>query len=387
MTAVRPVSVDVETVLHGSCAAGSGDRGARRGVREGPTAPADLRAQLTALGCFRLSLPVSHGGAGADLPSLLRVFEALSRADASVGWTVMIGSCAWCDIAGLPRATFDALYADGPDVVIGGVFAPSGVAVAVDGGYRVRGRWAFASGCEDADWLYGNCTEATEDGHRLRTAAVHPRRGDDRGHLGRARDARHRQPPLPGRGRRRFRRSGPRCSSSDEPDLDAPIVRIPAPRSTRSGSRAWRSAPPTAPSRRSAPSPRRRCRCWPGARWPPTGSSSSSWPRPTPNCARPGPSCTTTPPRRGRPRRDGVPLAPEQRARLRAAAAWATDRAAAAIDVAYRAGGQPRLYADHPLQRRLRDIHTIGQHFLVRPDTLTTAGAVLAGQEVDLTVF
>jgi hypothetical protein len=27
------------------------------------------------------------------------------------------------------------------------------------------------------------------------------------------------------------------------------------------------------------------------------------------------------------------------------------------------------------------------QHFLVEPDTLTTAGAVLAGAEVDLTVF
>jgi indole-3-acetate monooxygenase len=83
----------------------------------------------------------------------------------------------------------------------------------------------------------------------------------------------------------------------------------------------------------------------------------------------------------------GSPWAPEQRARLRAAAAWATGRAAAAIDVAYRAGGSHALFADHPLQRRLRDIHTIGQHFLVRPDTLTTAGAVLTGQEVDLTVF
>ena len=59
--------------------------------------PVDLRAELTAIGCFRLSLPADHGGTGADLVSLLRVFEALSRADASVGWTVMIGSSAWRD--------------------------------------------------------------------------------------------------------------------------------------------------------------------------------------------------------------------------------------------------------------------------------------------------
>ena len=45
------------------------------------------------------------------------------------------------------------------------------------------------------------------------------------------------------------------------------------------------------------------------------------------------------------------------------------------------------LYADCPLQRRLRDVHAITQHFLVRRDTLTTAGAVLAGQDVDVPVF
>ena len=50
------------------------------------------------------------------MPDAMRVYEALSRADASVGWTVMIGSGSWIDLAGLPRATFDTLYADGPDV-------------------------------------------------------------------------------------------------------------------------------------------------------------------------------------------------------------------------------------------------------------------------------
>jgi hypothetical protein len=38
-------------------------------------------------------------------------------------------------------------------------------------------------------------------------------------------------------------------------------------------------------------------------------------------------------------------------------------------------------------QRRFRDVHALTQHFLVKPDTLTTAGAVLAGAEVDLSVF
>ena len=73
--------------------------------------------------------------------------------------------------------------------------------------------------------------------------------------------------------------------------------------------------------------------------------------------------------------------------RIRAAAAWAADRAAAVVSAAYRAGGGSSMYADCPLQRRLRDIHALTQHFLVRRDTLTTAGAILAGQDVDVLVF
>src|SRR5690606_29962762 len=105
---------------------------------------------------FRLLLPTSHGGQGADLLSALEVLETLARADASVGWTVMIGAGSWIDLAGLPRATFDSLYADGPDAITAGVFNPTGTAVATGGGYRVTGRWAFASGCEHARWLFGN---------------------------------------------------------------------------------------------------------------------------------------------------------------------------------------------------------------------------------------
>ena len=82
--------------------------------------PSDLLADLSAAGCFRMLLPESHGGLGADLSTTMQVFETLSRADASVGWTVAIGAGGWIDLVGLPRATFDALYANGPDVIIAG---------------------------------------------------------------------------------------------------------------------------------------------------------------------------------------------------------------------------------------------------------------------------
>ncbi len=77
----------------------------------------------------------------------------------------------------------------------------------------------------------------------------------------------------------------------------------------------------------------------------------------------------------------------QRRAWIRATAVWVTARAMAVVDFAYHAGGGSALYATNALQRRLRDIHAITQHFLVKPDTLTTVGAALAGQEVGLPVF
>lgn len=71
-------------------------------------------------------------------------------------------------------ATCDALYAEGPDAIIGGAFSPAGVAVPVGKGYRVSGRWAFASGCQHCHWLYGNCLEDNGGVPQLRTVVFSP---------------------------------------------------------------------------------------------------------------------------------------------------------------------------------------------------------------------
>ena len=136
--------------------------------------PPDLLDDLRRVGCFRGLLPRTHGGLGADLPEAMRIIESLARADASVAWTVMIGAATWIDMAGLPRATFDALFAT-PDVITAGVFNPTGSIAVTPGGYQVSGRWSFASGCEHADWLFGNCLEGVVDSvPQMRMAVLAP---------------------------------------------------------------------------------------------------------------------------------------------------------------------------------------------------------------------
>ena len=100
----------------------------------------------------------------ASLLEHAELIRELSRADGSVGWTVTIGSAAPVFFGQLPAATFDAIYANGPDVVSAGAFNPTGVATPIDGGYRVSGRWAFASGCQHADWFVAHCLVEGTDG-------------------------------------------------------------------------------------------------------------------------------------------------------------------------------------------------------------------------------
>jgi len=107
--------------------------------------------------------PRSHGGLELDLPSALEILGALARIDGSVGWTAMIGSVSAIFMPRLPRETYDEIYRDGPDVIAGGSTQPAGTAEAVVGGFRVSGRWPFASGCQHADWMIGFCV-MTEGG-------------------------------------------------------------------------------------------------------------------------------------------------------------------------------------------------------------------------------
>src|SRR6266704_6860590 len=53
--------------------------------------PLHLVDALKKAGVFRMTMPRDWGGAELDPLSQLRIIEALSSADASVGWCVMIG--------------------------------------------------------------------------------------------------------------------------------------------------------------------------------------------------------------------------------------------------------------------------------------------------------
>jgi indole-3-acetate monooxygenase len=117
--------------------------------------PLDIVQSLKSAGVFRMFVPRSHGGLELALPTGLEIIRALGRIDGSVGWTAMIGSGSALFASLLPRETYDRIYQHGPDMIFAGSSQPAGKAEMTADGWRVNGRWPFASGCQHADWIMG----------------------------------------------------------------------------------------------------------------------------------------------------------------------------------------------------------------------------------------
>jgi alkylation response protein AidB-like acyl-CoA dehydrogenase len=125
------------------------------GERERRLSPG-LVAQMAGAGVFRLCVPAKAGGLEAHPRTLVDVVEALAQGDGAAGWCVAVNATSGLLAGYLSETTAAEVYAD-PRTVSGGVFAPMGRAQPEPGGYRVSGRWPFASGCRHCDWLMGGC--------------------------------------------------------------------------------------------------------------------------------------------------------------------------------------------------------------------------------------
>jgi indole-3-acetate monooxygenase len=128
--------------------------------------PRDIAERLSQLGLFRTLVPRSHRGLELSVPEIIPLIETLAAADSSVGWVAMIATVSQLFITRLPRVTYDQVYADGSDIMVVGAGTPAGRAEVIDGGYRVCGRWPFASGCQNAHWIVGHCV-VCRDGQPL----------------------------------------------------------------------------------------------------------------------------------------------------------------------------------------------------------------------------
>lgn len=363
-------------------------------IESGRRLPPDLLEQLTSVGVFRMLAPKSHGGLEIDFPLSMEIIETIAEADGAAGWTVMIGSETPQLLALLPRRRFDEIYAHGPDVIIGGGFAPRGTAELRDGEYLVNGRWAFASGCQHSKWLIGNCV-VTENG-KPREGFI-PGTPQTRAMLFPADQVKiidtWSVSGLRGTGSHDLAVENLRVPLDDSLDIFFGQSSIPGPLFAAHlayfvlhiaavgvgiASRAVReiiALASTSKKRLYTSTALADTQLFQyrignaeislrAARGLLMDESTRLWDHVV----------------------AGGSLIPNEQMKIVGAAAWAAHSAASIVDACYTAGGGTAPYDTSPLQRCLRDIHTLTQHAAVAEGSITRVGAVLLGRDPGFSV-
>lgn len=135
----------------------------RDAIEAGRRVPAALADELAAEGYYRMLVPAAYGGGQVRARVFAEALETLALGDSAAAWTMMTGSTTGVLAAYLPASGAEAIFRD-PAGTYAGVFAPMATATLVEGGYRVTGRWPFASGVENASWRLGGARVVDSEG-------------------------------------------------------------------------------------------------------------------------------------------------------------------------------------------------------------------------------
>jgi indole-3-acetate monooxygenase len=353
--------------------------------------PPELLAALHEAGLFRMLLPRPFGGAELDPLSFAMVIEEVAAADASTAWCLCQASGCSMAAAFLPPEIAAEIWREPHDVLAWGPGAGAR-AIAVAGGYRVTGEWAFASGGRHATWLGGQCSILEADGT--------PRRRADGKPLGRTMLFRAEQAQM----RDIWHVIGLRGTASDAFAVDGLFV-----------PEAYTLSRDDQSERR-YPGP---LYCFPANSLYGSGFSSIALALARETLAAFIRLCLEKTPRGfTRPLRENAVvqaevarsqarlgaarlllhqalaeiwpaverenrIALDQRMRIRLAATHAITECSAVVDAAYHLAGATAIFNSGPFERRFRDIHTVAQQIQGRPSHYETVGQFMLGLEAD----
>src|SRR3954471_14494514 len=137
-------SRDDAPILHAAVALRASIKAAGDEIEENRRLPKGLVQAMKDAGIFGMAMPSAWGGPELDPLTQFRVLEALAMAEGSVGWCAMINCDSGYGSAFLDQDVARSMY---PDILVATAVAatPTGQAIPVQGGYRVSGRFPFAS--------------------------------------------------------------------------------------------------------------------------------------------------------------------------------------------------------------------------------------------------
>jgi alkylation response protein AidB-like acyl-CoA dehydrogenase len=125
--------------------------------------PESLHLMIDA-GLFRILQPSEVGGYELPMRTEAEAVSALSEACPSSGWVLMVmGAHHWV-VGCLPEQGQDDVFGGGRNGLVAGTLSWQGTADAVEGGYRVNGRWQFCSGVDHSEWVMLGCADPKTHG-------------------------------------------------------------------------------------------------------------------------------------------------------------------------------------------------------------------------------
>ena len=135
--------------------------------------PTGVLSKLHNARLYRMFLPRTLDGDEVDPGTYLRTIETVARSDASIGWNLFVANSAALIAPHLVPKTARAIFAPANAIVAWG---PPNATIATlePGGYRISGRWDFASGCRNATWMGLHCPVMESGGERRLNAVGHP---------------------------------------------------------------------------------------------------------------------------------------------------------------------------------------------------------------------
>lgn len=95
---------------------------------------------------WNLWVPKSYGGLEASLSEGLHTLKILAKTDGSLGWTVTLCSGANYFIGNLDKEVADEIFLSSKTPVLGGSGGVFGTAEKLEGGYKISGKWRYATG-------------------------------------------------------------------------------------------------------------------------------------------------------------------------------------------------------------------------------------------------
>jgi 3-hydroxy-9,10-secoandrosta-1,3,5(10)-triene-9,17-dione monooxygenase len=145
-------------------------RDGARAAEDGRHLPREMIDAFISTGLVRTQVPKQFGGTELGLTTHYEIAVELGRAYGSMGWvgSFLIDHPFVLSHFSLQAQT-DVWGADGPDALIGTSFVPVGRVEPADGGWRLSGNWAWASGIEHCQWvMLGGVITTPEGEHQFR---------------------------------------------------------------------------------------------------------------------------------------------------------------------------------------------------------------------------